>query len=89
VYLRGLAYLSQRNAIAAAAEFQNILDHRGRMTNCSLGALAHFQLGRAFALAGDKANAQAAFQAFLTLWSDADPGTAIQHEAQTANAKLQ
>jgi serine/threonine protein kinase/Tfp pilus assembly protein PilF len=89
VYLRGLAYLSQRNASAAAAEFQNILDHRGRVTNCSLGALAHFQLGRAFVLAGDKANARAAFQAFLTLWSDADPGTAIRHEAQTANAKLQ
>jgi len=89
VYLRGLAYLMQRDGSAAASEFQNILDHRGRVTNCSLGALAHFQLGKAFALAGDTAKAQAAFGAFLALWSDADPDAAVRHEAQVENAKLE
>jgi len=89
VYLRGLAYLMQRDGNAAASEFQKILDHRGRVTNCSLGALAHFQLGKAFALAGDKANAQAAFQAFLTLLGDADPGITIRQEAQMESAKLE
>jgi serine/threonine protein kinase/tetratricopeptide (TPR) repeat protein len=85
VYLRGLAYLMQHNGRAAAAEFQKILDHRGRVTNCSLGALAYFQLGRAFAAAGDKADAQAAFQAFLSLWQNADPGIAIRHQAEIAS----
>jgi tetratricopeptide (TPR) repeat protein/predicted Ser/Thr protein kinase len=89
LYLRGLAYLMERNRSAATTEFQKILDHRGRVTNCTLGVLAHFQLGKAFAMAGDKAKAQDAFQALLTLWSDADPDLPIRHEAQIENAKLE
>jgi hypothetical protein len=88
VYLRGLAYLMQRNGSAAVIEFQNILDHRGRVTNCSLGVLARLQLGRAYALSGDKPKAQAAFQAFLALWSDADPDITIRQEAKMESAKL-
>ena len=88
VYLRGLAYLSQRNGIAAAVEFQKILDHRGRVTNCSLSVLAHLQLARAYVQAGDKAKARSAFEDFLALWSNADPGIVIRHEAQIENAKL-
>jgi len=89
VYLRGLAHLSQRNASGATTEFQKILDHSGRVTNCFLGALTHFQLGKAFALAGDKTKAQAAFQDFLTLWSNADPEVNILREAKVENAKLE
>jgi serine/threonine protein kinase/Flp pilus assembly protein TadD len=89
LYLRGLAYLMQRNRSAATTEFQKILDHRGRVTNCTLGVLAHFQLGKAFAMAGDKAKAQDAFQAVLALWSDADPDLPIRHEAQIENAKVE
>jgi serine/threonine protein kinase/predicted Zn-dependent protease len=85
VYLRGLAYLMQQNGRAAAAEFQKILDHRGRVTNCSLGSLSYFQLGKAFAMVGDKADARSAFRSFLSLWSDADPGFAIRHQAEIAN----
>jgi serine/threonine protein kinase/tetratricopeptide (TPR) repeat protein len=89
IFLRGLAYLMQRDGSAAAAEFQKLLAHRGRVTNCSLGVLAHFQLGRTYALSGDKPKAQAAFQAFLALWGDADPDIAIRHEAQMESAKLE
>ncbi len=37
-----------------------------------IGALAHLQLGRVFALSGDKTKAKAAYEAFLALWKDAD-----------------
>jgi len=41
VYARGLAYLGARNGLAAAAEFQKILDHRGVVPNTLVGALAN------------------------------------------------
>ena len=42
-----------------------------------IGALAHLQLGRAFALSGDLAKSKTAYQDFLTLWKDADPDIPI------------
>jgi serine/threonine protein kinase/tetratricopeptide (TPR) repeat protein len=50
VYLRGEAYLAERQGDAAAREFQRILDHRGIVLNSPLGALAKLGLGRAYAL---------------------------------------
>ena len=47
-YIRGEAYLSLHQGAEAAAEFQKFLDHRGVALNCSLGALARLQLGRAY-----------------------------------------
>jgi len=54
-----------------------------------LGALAHLQLGRAYALQGDTAKARAAYQYFLRLWKDADPDIPILIAAKTEYAKLQ
>ncbi|MGO9125706.1 MAG: protein kinase domain-containing protein [Terriglobales bacterium] len=88
-YVRGQAYLAQRNGAAATAEFQTLLDHRGIVLNFPLGALAHLQLGRAYAMAGDTAKAKAAYQDFLTLWKDADPDIPILKEAKAEYAKLQ
>src|SRR6266576_6255952 len=53
VYVRGEAYLAAHKGNEAAAEFQKILDHRGIVLNEPIGALAHLQLGRAYALEGD------------------------------------
>src|SRR5262249_42092873 len=39
VYVRGEAYLKARNGQQAAAEFQNIIDHRAVVANDVLGAL--------------------------------------------------
>ena len=87
-YLRGEAYLAARQE-GAVAEFQKIIDHSGLVSNCVTGALAHLQLGRAYALAGDKTKARAAYQDFLTLWKDADSDIPVLKEAKAEFAKLQ
>jgi tetratricopeptide (TPR) repeat protein len=89
VYVRGEAYLAAHQGREAAAEFQKILDHRGIVLNEPIGALAHLQLGRAYAMQGDTAKARAAYQSFLTLWKDADPDIPILKEAKAEYAKLQ
>jgi Tfp pilus assembly protein PilF len=89
VYVRGEAYLAAHQGAEAAAEFQKILDHRGIVVTDPIGALAHLQLARAFALSGDKTKAKIAYQDFLTLWKDADPDIAILKQAKAEYAKLQ
>ena len=88
VYVRGEAYLAAHQGTEAAAEFQKILDHRGIVLNEPIGALAHLQLGRAYAMQGDVAKAKAAYQDFLTLWKDADPDIPIFIAAKAEYAKL-
>lgn len=88
IYVRGEAYLAAHQGREAAAEFQKILDHRGIVLNEPIGALAHLQLGRAFAMQGDIAKARAAYQDFLTLWKDADTDIPILREAKAERAKL-
>lgn len=87
-YIRGVAYLAQKNGNAAAAEFQKFLDHPGVVQNFLLGSLAHLQLARAYALTGDTAKAKTAYQDFLTLWKDAGPDIPILKEAKAESAKL-
>ncbi len=72
-----------------AAEFQKILDHRGLILNCPIGALAHLGLARAYVLQGDTGKAKAAYQDFLTLWKDADTDIPILIAAKAEYAKLQ
>jgi DNA-binding winged helix-turn-helix (wHTH) protein/tetratricopeptide (TPR) repeat protein len=89
VYLRGQAYLLAHDGTAAAGEFQKLLDHRGIVLNYPLGALAHLQLGRAYAMSGETTKAKATYQDFLRLWKDADPDIPILKEAKAEYAKLQ
>jgi DNA-binding winged helix-turn-helix (wHTH) protein/tetratricopeptide (TPR) repeat protein len=88
VYVRGLAHLAAHQGAEAAIEFQEILDHRGIVASDPVGALVHLQIGRAFALSGDKAKAKTAYQDFLTLWKDADPDIPVFREARAELAKL-
>jgi eukaryotic-like serine/threonine-protein kinase len=88
-YERGQAYLFAHKGPAAAAEFQKLLDHRGIVENFMTGALAHLQIGRAFAMSGETVKAKAAYQDFISLWEDADPDTPILKEAKGEYAKLQ
>ena len=41
------------------------------MVTDPIGALARLQLGRSYALSGDKTKAKTAYQDFLALWKDA------------------
>jgi tetratricopeptide (TPR) repeat protein len=88
VYVRGLAYLAAHHGREAAAEFQKILDRRGIVVSDPIGALAHLQLGRAYALSGDKTKARSAYQDFLALWKDADRGIPILEQAKAEYQKL-
>jgi tetratricopeptide (TPR) repeat protein len=88
-YIRGLAYLAQKNGPAAALEFQKFRDHQGIVLNFLLGSLTRLQLARTYAISGDTANAKTAYQDFLTLWKDADPDIPILKEAKAEYAKLQ
>jgi DNA-binding winged helix-turn-helix (wHTH) protein/tetratricopeptide (TPR) repeat protein len=81
-YVRGLAYLAAHQGTKAAMEFQKILDHRGIVACDPIGALAHVQLGRAYALTGDRTKATSAYQDFLTLWKDADPDIPVLKQAK-------
>jgi eukaryotic-like serine/threonine-protein kinase len=89
VYVRGEAYLAARQASAAAVEFQKILDHQGIVVNEPIGALAHLQIGRAYAMQGDTAKARAAYNDFLALWKDADPDIPILKQGKAEYARLQ
>jgi eukaryotic-like serine/threonine-protein kinase len=88
VYVRGEAYLAAHQGGEAAAEFQKILDHHGIAWNSPIGALAHLQLGRAYAMQGDTSKARAAYNDFLTLWKDADTNIPIYRAARAEYAKL-
>ncbi len=88
IYVRGQAYLAQKQGAAAAAEFQKILTHRGLVWNCPTGAYAHVGLARAYVLAGDTEKAKAAYNDFLTLWKDADSDIPLLREAKAESAAL-
>jgi len=96
VYIRGESYLAAGQGSAAAAEFQEILDHSGIVWNCWTGALAHLGVARANALQSRtsqgadaaRARALAAYQDFFALWKDADPDIPILIAAKAEYAKL-
>lgn len=98
-YIRGQAYFASGDGLAAAAEFQKIIDHNGIVWNCWTGALAHLGVARANALQSRtskgadadaaRVRALAAYKDFLTLWKDADPDIPILKEAKAEYAKLQ
>ena len=99
VFIRAEAYLSLNEGQSAATEFQKILQHRGIVQNCPLGALAQLGLAHANALQARtshgadadaaRVRAVAAYTDFLTLWKDADPDIPILKEAKAEYAKLQ
>jgi hypothetical protein len=62
-------------------------DRRGVVVNEPIGALAHLQMGRAYAMQG-RSLQQAAYQDFFALWKDADPDIPILMAAKSEYAKL-
>ncbi|HET9803970.1 MAG TPA: hypothetical protein VFP96_12075, partial [Candidatus Acidoferrum sp.] len=98
VYVRGKAYLAAHEGRKAVGEFHKLLDHPGIVLNEPIAALAHLQLGRAYALeaqslkgadaAAALARARGAYQDFLALWKNADANIPVLRQAKTEYAKL-
>lgn len=76
--------------IGAIPEFKKILSHQGIVLDAPIGALSHLQLGRAYAIQGDKVRAKVAYEDSLgSLWKDADRDVPILKRAQAEYAKLE
>jgi DNA-binding winged helix-turn-helix (wHTH) protein/tetratricopeptide (TPR) repeat protein len=88
VYVRGEAYLAAGKGAEAAKEFQKILDHRGVVGSEPIGALAHLQLGRALAVAGQKAEAKRAYEDFFAMWKKADAAIPVLKRARAEYVNL-
>jgi len=88
-YLRGLAYLQNKQGAEASAEFQKVLDFRGALGAMAYMALSKLGVARAYLLSGDAAKARVAYQDFFSLWKDADPDIPLLKQAKAEYAKLQ
>jgi predicted Zn-dependent protease len=88
IYMRGEAYLAAGRGTEASGEFQKILNHREIVGSDPIGALAHLQLGRAYAFVGDRAKAKAAYEEFFKLWIDADPEIPVLRQARAEYRNL-
>jgi serine/threonine protein kinase/tetratricopeptide (TPR) repeat protein len=89
IYIHGLAYLKAGKTNEALQEFQKILAARKSRPGSPYIFMAQLSVGRAQALAGDKAQARIAYQDFFGLWKDADPAIPLFEEAKAEYAKLQ
>ncbi len=81
-YVRGQAYLDQRQGTEAAAEFQKIIDRRGVDILSELRPLAHLGLARASAISGDAGKSRTSYQNFFALWKDADADLPVLIQAK-------
>jgi len=87
-YLRGLAYLKMSKGAEAAAEFQKILDHRGRAPLSILYSLAYRGAAEAASIGGDKSTALKLYEDFFTHWKDPDSDLPVVVEARKRFADL-
>jgi tetratricopeptide (TPR) repeat protein len=83
VYLRGEAYLRLKQWDKAAAEFKNIIDHRGLVWNFPLSSLAYLQLARSQANV-DPVAARATYERLFDLWQNSDNPTFAQAKKEFA-----
>ena len=75
-YLQGLAYLQMHDAGNAVNAFKAATQYRAAMLVSGLGVpcypVAQLGLARAYAMAGDKADAKKAYEALFEVWKNAD-----------------
>ena len=87
VYLRAEALLQLHKGSEAAAEFRRVLSYPA-LTAYVTEATARLELGRAYAMSGDTADAKKAYEEFFNRWKDADPDLPILRQARTEYSKL-
>ena len=81
-YVRGEAFLALDRAPEGLSEFQKLLDHPGLCFNDPLRTLAQLQIGRGYALLGDRIKARSAYEAFFMRWEHSDPDIPILNSAR-------
>jgi tetratricopeptide (TPR) repeat protein len=95
-YLRGLAYLQLHDVDNAVASFKSGTRYKGTSYLNQSGlsfplnnyALSMLGLGRAYAMAGDKAQAKKAYEAFFAEWKNAEADLAVMAAAKKEYAAL-
>jgi tetratricopeptide (TPR) repeat protein len=87
-YLRGEGYLRLKNAAAASAQFQSIVDRRGEVPANMLYTLAHLGLARSKALLKDSDAARFAYERMFDLWKHADENLEPLKEARLEYSRL-
>jgi eukaryotic-like serine/threonine-protein kinase len=88
-YGRGQAYLAAAEGAQAALQFQKIIDNPGMILNCPVGTLAWLGVARADHVGQQDTAAIQNYEAFFTLWKDADPDLPILKHPRSEYAKLQ
>jgi len=87
-YHRAQGYLAAGEHAKAAADFGNVIDHRGWPEWEVFAPLAQLGLARAYAMQGDRENSRKAYDAFFTTWKDADPDIPTLRQAKAEYKKL-
>jgi len=72
----------------AAADFETLLAHRGWPSWELFAPLTQLGLARAYAMQGERAKSQKAYDDFFATWKDADPQIPILHQAKMEYKKL-
>jgi eukaryotic-like serine/threonine-protein kinase len=85
---RGEAYRRTGDDQNAAAEYKNILAHRGLNPLSPLFPLAHLGLGRVEARAGNVQASKLEYEKLFTLWKDADKDLPVLLAARREYAEL-
>jgi serine/threonine protein kinase/tetratricopeptide (TPR) repeat protein len=88
-FVRGQALLAGHQGTAAAAEFRNVLAHRGLVLNCPTSTLSQLGLARSLALSGDASGSRTAYQDLFVIWKDADQDFSLLRQAETEYRALQ
>ena len=88
MYLRGYARLRLGQALAAAADFQKALDHRGLEPASPYYSLSYLGLARSYAGAGEMDKSLKAYELFLTIWKEADSDIPIYRQAKMEYAQM-
>ncbi|MDE3188565.1 MAG: protein kinase [Acidobacteriota bacterium] len=73
VFVRAQAHLAAGEDVQAAADFREMLAHRGLVSNCPIGALSQLGLARALSKLRDVEGSRLAYRDLLVLWRGADP----------------
>lgn len=86
-YHRAQAYLAAGDHAKAAADFENVIVHKGWPEWELFAPLSQLGLARAYAMEGNREESRKAYNEFFTNWKDADPDIPILRQAKAVYQK--